>query len=69
MWMLLCLLCWHHDIVPDLVASVDAGKDLACFADPRSKEIPVLASSNTRTEFLTSNQAPKIWGTTMNRSG
>ena len=51
-----------HDIVPDLVASVDAGKDLACFADPRSKEIPVLASSNTRTEFLTSNQAPKIWG-------
>ena len=51
-----------HDIVPDLVASVDAGKDLACFADPRSKEIPVLASSNTRTQFLASNQAPKIWG-------
>lgn len=51
-----------HDIIPDLVASVDAGKDLGCFADERCKEIPVLGSSNTRTEFLLSNYAPKIWG-------
>lgn len=51
-----------REIVPDLVASVDAGKDLRCFQDERSNEIPVLASSNTRTEFLISNQAPKIWG-------
>ena len=51
-----------HQVIPDLVASVDAGKDLACFADERSNQIPVLGSSNTRTEFLKRNTAKKIWG-------
>ena len=51
-----------HQVIPDLVASVDAGKDLACFADERSNPIPVLGSSNTRTEFLKRNTAKKIWG-------
>ena len=46
-----------HQVIPDLVASVDAGKDLACFADERSNQIPVLGSSNTRTEFLKRNTA------------
>ena len=34
----------------------------ACFADERSNQIPVLGSSNTRTEFLKRNTAKKIWG-------
>lgn len=35
---------------------------MACFADERSNQIPVLGSSNTRTEFLKRNTAKKIWG-------
>lgn len=51
-----------HQVIPDLVASVDAGKGLFCFEDERSNLIPVLGSSNTRTEFLNHNTAKKIWG-------
>ena len=35
---------------------------LFCFEDERSNLIPVLGSSNTRTEFLNRNTAKKIWG-------
>ena len=51
-----------HQVIPDLVASVDAGKGLFCFEDERSNLIPVLGSSNTRTQFLNHNTAKKIWG-------
>lgn len=51
-----------HDIVPDLVASVDSAKDMECFSDPRSFSIPLLGSTNTRRELMERSKGTKIWG-------
>lgn len=51
-----------HDVIPDLVASVDSAKNMNCFSDPRSLSIPLLGSSNTRKELVEKSNGTKIWG-------
>ena len=51
-----------HDIIPDLVASVDSSKNMNCFSDSRSFFIPLLGSSNTRKEILAQSKSKIIWG-------
>lgn len=51
-----------HDIIPDLVACVDANKNEDCFSDSRSIDIPMLVSGNTPAGLVKRNRATKIWG-------
>ena len=50
-----------HDVVPDLIACMDSGKNPACFADERSKEIPMLVAVSTTTKVFGLNHGKKIW--------
>lgn len=52
----------EHNIVPDIVASVDSAKNINCFSDSRSLSIPLLGSSNTRREIIAGNDSVVIWG-------
>lgn len=52
----------RHDIVPDVVASVDSAKKMDCFADERSVSIPLLGSSNTRKEVMERETGKVILG-------
>lgn len=52
----------RHDIVPDVMVSVDSEKDMGCFKDERCRSIPLLGSSNTRKEILELGTGPMIWG-------
>lgn len=52
----------QHDIIPDLMVSVDSAKDMSCFADERCRAIPLLGSSNTRREIFENGTGTVIWG-------
>lgn len=49
-------------IVPDLVACTDAMKNMNCFEDQRSFQIPLLVTTNSPCELLEKSSAVKIWG-------
>lgn len=51
-----------HDIVPDVMVSVDADKAMNCFEDVRCRTIPLLGSSNTRKDLLDQRDGVMIWG-------
>lgn len=52
----------RHDIIPDVMVSVDSAKDMRCFEDERCRSIPLLGSSNTRKDILERGTGPMIWG-------
>lgn len=49
-------------IVPDLVASTDGIKNMNCFEEPGSFDIPYLVSSNTKHEIIKNLTSTKIFG-------
>lgn len=49
-------------IVPDLVASTDGIKNMNCFEEPGSFDIPYLVSSNTKHEIIKNISSTKIFG-------
>lgn len=51
-----------HGIVPDLVGSVDAVKDMECFSEPGSYDIPYLVTCNSRYELVSRLTGERIWG-------
>lgn len=51
-----------HDIVPDLVGSTDAVKNMECFSEPGSYDIPYLVTCNSRRELVSRLTKEKIWG-------
>ena len=52
----------RHDVIPDVMVSVDSAKDMSCFADERCRTIPILGSSNTRKEIFENGTGTVIWG-------
>lgn len=52
----------RHDIIPDVMVSVDSAKDMGCFEDERCRTIPLLGSSNTRKDIFERGTGPVIWG-------
>lgn len=52
----------RHDIIPDVMVSVDSAKDMSCFDDVRCQHIPILGSSNTRKEIFEKGTGAIIWG-------
>lgn len=52
----------RHDIIPDVMVSVDSAKDMSCFEDARCQSIPILGSSNTRKEIFEKGTGTIIWG-------
>lgn len=52
----------RHDIIPDVMASVDSAKDMSCFDDVRCQKLPLLGSSNTRKEIFERGTGAIIWG-------
>lgn len=51
-----------HDIIPDVMVSVDSAKDMSCFDHVPCQDIPLLASSNTRKEIFERGVGTVIWG-------
>ncbi len=49
-------------IVPDLVGSVDAVKNMECFSEPGSYDIPYLVTCNSRYELVSGLTKEKVWG-------
>lgn len=49
-------------IVPDLVGSTDGIKNMNCFEEPGSFDIPYLVSCNTKHEIVSHLTNAKIWG-------
>ncbi|MCH5252743.1 MAG: motility associated factor glycosyltransferase family protein [Lachnospiraceae bacterium] len=54
----------ENDIIPDLVACLDANKNMNCFADERSLSIPLLVTTNAPAGLIRNHRAKKIWGST-----
>lgn len=53
-----------NDIIPDVAACLDADKNMNCFEDARSREIPLLVTTNAPAGLIRSSGAKKIWGST-----
>ncbi len=52
----------EHEIIPDLVGCTDADKNMNCFENPKSLEIPLLVTTVSPVSLLQKSMAPKIWG-------
>lgn len=52
----------REDIVPDLLACTDAMKNMNCFEDERSKDIPLLVTTNSPSPLLEESRSYKVWG-------
>lgn len=51
-----------HGIFPDMAGSIDAVKNMDCFSEPGSYEIPCLVTCNSRYELISQLSGEKIWG-------
>lgn len=52
----------RNGIIPDLVGCMDAAKNMNCFGEPESYEIPLLVTANSPRELIRKSKAKKIWG-------
>lgn len=52
----------RNGIVPDLVGSIDAVKNMDCFSEPGSYNIPYFVTCNSRYELVSKLTKERIWG-------
>ncbi len=52
----------QHGIWPDLVGCTDAGKNMNCFEEPGSMDIPLLITTVSPVPLVHGSQAAKLWG-------